>query len=221
MEATIYADRELTMTMQEFIDANAFYPSSRRQIKKLFAGREALSAIDVLELDIPDAHKLRAVLCEKLIPERTLHLLAVEFARAALVYEREAGREPDERCWKALDVKLAWLDGKASSKELEAAKAAADAAAKAAADAADDAAMAAAGTAWTARTAWDAYWAAQAAALAAWTASTAAYWAADAAADAAAPEASLAAYCSDRAAARDNVRAEQVALVRRMLGLAI
>jgi len=221
MEATIYADRELTMTMQEFINANAFCGRSRRRIKELFAGREALSAIDVLELEIPNNEKLRAVLREELIPLHTLHKLAVEFARAALVREREAGREPDERSWKALDVKLAWLDGKASSKELAAAKAAADAAAKAAADAADDAAMAVAGTTWTARTAWDAYWAAQAAALAAWTASTAAYWAADAAADAAAPEASLAAYCSDRAAARDAARAEQVAIVKRMLGLVL
>ena len=220
METTICADRELTMTAQEFIDAGAFRGRSRRRIKELFAGREALSAIDVLELDIPNNEKIRAVLREELIPARILHLLAVEFARAALMREREAGREPDERSWRALDVKLAWLDGKASSKELWAAKAAADAAAKAAADAADDAAMAA-GTTWTVRTAWDAFWAVQAAATAAWTASRAAYWAAEAAATAAAPESPVAAYCSVQAAARDAARAEQVAIVKRMLGLAI
>ena len=196
MEATIYADRELTMTVEDFINANAFYPSSwRRQIKELFAGREALNAIDVLESDMPDKEKLRAVLREELVPARTLHKLAVEFARAALMREREAGREPDERSWRALDVKLAWLDGKASSKELEAAKAAAIAAA--------DAAQLSACRATAKATAWDACWAAQAAASAAATeASDAAYWAA-------------------WDAARYGYWTKQVAIVKRMLGLAI
>ena len=149
-----------------------------------------LNAIDILESDIPDIDKLRAVLREELIPAQTLHKLAVEFARAALLKEREAGREPDERSWKALDVKLAWLDGKASDEELEAAKAAA-------ASAADDVADATVTT-------WDAYWAAKAATAAAW----------------AVP---VAAYCSAWAAAMDvtQAEAEQVALVKRMLGLAI
>jgi len=188
MEATIYADRELTMTVEDFINANAFCGRSRRRIKELFAGREALSAIDVLELDIPDAHKLWAVLREELIPLQTLHKLAVEFARTALLKEREAGREPDERSWRALDVKLAWLDGKASDEELEAAIADA-------ASAADDAANAAGTT-------WDAYWAAKAAATAAWTVP-------------------VAAYCSVWAATMDvtKAEAEQVALVKRMLGV--
>jgi len=110
---------ELTMTVQDFVDAGACY--EHEQIEELFAGREALSALDILDLDIPDNDKLWAVLREMLIPERTLHLLAVEFARAALLKEREAGREPDERCWRALDVRLAWLDGKASDEELRAA----------------------------------------------------------------------------------------------------
>ena len=216
METTIYADRELTMTMQDFINANAFYSRSRRRMKKLFAGREALNALDVLELDIPNNEKLWAVLREELIPARTLHMLAVEFARAALVREREAGREPDDRSWRALDVKLAWLDGRASSKELEAAKAAADAAAT------DAAKAAARATAWAAADA--AYWAAKAAANAAdvaVNATNAATDAAWAAATDAAWDASRAAEWAAWDAARDNVRAEQVAIVKRMLGLAI
>ena len=221
MTTTIYADKDakkeqnkqLTMTAQEFIDADVLYNNSRRRIKKLFAGREALSAIDILELDIPNNEKLRAVLREELIPARILHLLAVEFARAALVREREAGREPDERCWRALDVKLAWLDGKASSKELNSAIADAIAAA-------DDASNAAARA--TARaTAWAAYWAATAAASATnatvWAATNAAAWATWAAATDASGDADWAAWD----AARDDVRAEQVALVKRMLGLVL
>ena len=218
METTIIdakkeQNKQLTMTMQDFIDADAFYPSSRRRIKKLFAGREALSALDVLELDIPNTHKLWAVLRETLIPARILHLLAVEFARDALLKEREAGREPDERSWRALDVKLAWLDGRASNEELEAARDAADAAAKAAARAASRA---------TARaTAWAAYWAATAAASATnatvWAATNAAAWATWAAATDASGDADWAAWD----AARDDVRTEQVGIVKRMLGLAI
>ena len=172
-----------------------------------------LNAIDILESGIPDIDKLRAVLREELIPTRTLHLLAVEFARAALVRERESGREPDDRCWRALDVKLAWLDGKASDEELDAAKATADAATT------DAAKAAARATAWAAADA--AYWAAKAvtkavganadainAAMdAAWAAATDAAWTASRAADWATWD-----------AARDDARAEQVAIVKRMLG---
>jgi len=173
-----------------------------------------LSALDILELDIPDIDKLRAVLREELIPARTLHMLAVEFARAALVREREAGREPDERSWRALDVKLAWLDGKASDEELAAAKAAADAAAT------DAAKAAARATAWAAADA--AYWAAKAAANAA---ADVAVNATNAATDAAWAAATDAAWTASRAtdwatwdAARDDARAEQVAIVKRILG---
>ena len=91
---------------------------------------------------------------------RTLHEFAVWCARAALLRERKAKREPDPRCWAALDVKLAWLDGKATDEELAAATAAAW-------DAAWDAAWA---TAWDAATA--------AARDAARAAATAAAWAA-------------------------------------------
>ena len=167
-----------------------------------------LNAIDILELDIPDIDKLRAVLREELIPARTLHLLAVEFARAALVREREAGREPDDRCWRALDVKLAWLDGRASDEELAAADAAAWAAANAAARDAADAA------------AWDAAWAAADAAANAAArdaAYAAAYAAADAAARAADAATDAAAWAAAWAAARAAAYAEQVGLIKRML----
>ena len=132
---------------------------------------------------------------------RALHEFAVWCAREALLRERRAKREPDPRSWRALDVKLAWLDGKATKTELAAAGDAAwDAAWTAARDAAWDAARAVAGAAaWAAagdaawdaaRTAaraaaWDAAWdaARTAARTAAWTAARDAAW--DAAWDAA------------------------------------
>ena len=62
---------------------------------------------------------------------RTLRLWAVWCAERALKNERKAGREPDARCWKAIEVTRKFLNGKAQIDELIAAqKAAANAAAR-------------------------------------------------------------------------------------------
>ena len=108
----------------------------------------------------------------------TLHEFACQVAEEALLREREAGREPDVRCWTAIETKRRWLRGEASNSELQAAwdaawggASAASVAARAAAHAAAwDAARAAAwASAWAA--AWDAAWdAARAAWDAAWDA---------------------------------------------------
>lgn len=75
---------------------------------------------------------------------KTLHEFACWCAERALRAERKAGREPDPRSWAAIKTKRAWLKGKASDSELDAAR-----------DAARDAAWAAV---WDA--VWDAAWAA-------------------------------------------------------------
>ena len=56
---------------------------------------------------------------------RVLHEFACDCATQALERERVAGREPDPRSWRAVEVKRAWLDGKATDAELTAARAAA------------------------------------------------------------------------------------------------
>ena len=67
---------------------------------------------------------------------RTLHEFACWCEERALTSERNAGREPDPRSWRAIAVKRAWLDGRATDAELDAARAAAwDAAGYAALDA--------------------------------------------------------------------------------------
>src|SRR5690606_39639064 len=72
---------------------------------------------------------------------RTLHEFGLWCAEQALQRERAAGREPDPRSWKALEVKRRWLAGDAGDDELAAARAAArDAAWDTARDAARDAA---------------------------------------------------------------------------------
>jgi len=183
-------------------EENEGYP--RQRVINLFDGRERLSALDMLRLDIPAEDRMWAVLREDLIDARALHLLACDFA------ERAMSRidNPDPRSIKAIEIKRLWVDGKATDGDLAAAwdaartaawdaargaawdaaknaagvaaRAAAGAAARAAAwVAAGDAARAAAGGA-----AWDAAWAAawvaagDAARAAARTAAWAAAWAA-------------------------------------------
>ena len=151
---------------------------------------------------------------------RTLHEFALWCAEKALTREREAGREPDPRCWEALAVKRRWLNGEASDSELAAARDAAWDAARAAArdaawDAARDAARDAAGDAAEAaaesaalhaardaarRAAWDA------ARTAAWDAARTAAW--DAARTAAGDAAEAAAWDAAFAAAGSEQSAE-------------
>jgi hypothetical protein len=61
---------------------------------------------------------------------RTLHEFALWCAERALRAERRAGREPDPRLWRALEVKRAWVHGQASDQELDAAWATASAASR-------------------------------------------------------------------------------------------
>ena len=88
-----------------------------------------------------------------------LHKFACLCAERELLRQRRAGREPDKRCWAAIEAKRAWLRGEIDDKALAAAWAAARAAAWAAVNAADAAARDAAdAAAWAA--ARDAAWAA-------------------------------------------------------------
>jgi hypothetical protein len=133
---------------------------TRERLEELFAGRETVNVNDVLKMDISDTDKLWAALREDFISAETLHEFACRVAENALLKERKAGREPDARIWKALEVKRKWLKGEATDSELAAAREAARAAAWAAA--------------WAAarEAAWEAAWAAARAAAreAAWAA---------------------------------------------------
>jgi len=85
------------------------------------------------------------------LPEHVLHDFACDCAWRALEQEREAGREPDPRSWEAVRVKRRWVEGKATSEELD--SAAWSAASRAACGAAYSAAWSAAS-----RSAWSAAW---------------------------------------------------------------
>ena len=101
------------------------YP--RKRIEQLFAGQDYLTLDDLPELDIPDKDKLWTLI-NVVSDDRQRRLLAADCAERALLREREAGREPDPRSWRATDVARKFAEGQASHEELMAAGAAANAA---------------------------------------------------------------------------------------------
>ena len=128
------------------------------RVEELFAGREALTPQEVAALDIPAKDKLWVLLRGEILPAEVLHELACKFAERPLLRERDAGREPDPRSWKAIEAKRAWLRGEINNEELEVARDAAGAAWAATRNAAWDAAMAATEAA-VGAPAWDIAWA--------------------------------------------------------------
>jgi hypothetical protein len=104
---------------------------------------DGITAEQCARLDIPIEDRLWAII-NSWMDDRQCRLFAADCAERALVRERAAGREPDERSWEAIRVSRAYARGDATEEELAAARAALDAAGAAALDAALAAARAAA-----------------------------------------------------------------------------
>ena len=96
---------------------------TRERVTALFAGRKTITALDVLDMDIPAEDRLWAVL--RMVPDPILHEFACRIAEAVLMRERRAGRESDLRYWAAIGAKRKWLWGEIDGKELYAAREAA------------------------------------------------------------------------------------------------
>ena len=114
-----------TVTVDQVMSWMPCRKYSHNRITKLFAGREALSALNVLELDIPASDKLWAVLREEMLSAEALYEFACRVAEHALMKERKDGREPDLRSWAAIAAKRKWLRGEITNDELDVARAAA------------------------------------------------------------------------------------------------
>jgi hypothetical protein len=132
----------LTCTVDDVMSWRPCSRYSKADIERLFAGRDRLSALEILDVDIPIRDKFWSVLRVDLIAETTLRELACDYAEYCLPMRPRI----------AIETKRRWLKGEATDAELkDAADAAADtaafAAAFAAADAAADAAAFAADTA--------------------------------------------------------------------------
>ena len=116
------------ITYKQFLEFEPCYledPGKRELMDSIAARRGRWSALDILALDeIPPADRLWAVLREELIDAPILHELACRCAERAL----SRIENPDPRSLRVIEVKRAWLRGKATDEELAAAQDAARAA---------------------------------------------------------------------------------------------
>lgn len=126
-----------TITYEQFLQFKPCYlydPDKKKLMDATAQRRERWSALDILELDeIPAKDRLWVVLREELIDAPLLHEFACRCAERAL----SRVKTPDPRSLRAIEVKRAWLRGKATDKEWAAAWAAAWYAVEAAARAAE------------------------------------------------------------------------------------
>ena len=125
-----------TVTVDQVLDWHPCAGYDRERIITLFAGRETLAALDILNLDIAPADKLWAVLRNEFFSDEQLHCLACDFAEHVVYL---CGDDPRPRA--AIEAKRGWLRGEVTDDELAAARYAAR---EDAWDAAMDAARAAA-----------------------------------------------------------------------------
>ena len=93
----------------------------RKKIESLFAGRESLTAADILSLPISVNDRLWAVLREELIPAAILHEFACRCAEQAM----EAAGDSDPRSVAAIESKRAWVRGDIRDQDLSEARSAA------------------------------------------------------------------------------------------------
>jgi hypothetical protein len=144
-------DSTISVTLTTVRKWGPCYDADR--LKALAAGRRRITALEILDLDIPAQDKLWAVLRNDFFSDGVLRLFACAFAETCIeIFERE--RADDNRPRNAIDVARRYAHGDATDEERVAAVAAAwDAAvaaagdARAAAWAAREAAVAAAGAA--------------------------------------------------------------------------
>jgi hypothetical protein len=146
---------DIVKTVDDIMAAEPCDDYTREMVAELVG--DGITAAQCARLDIPIEDRLWAIIYVWL-DDRQRRLFATDCAERALLRERAAGREPDERSWTVVRVARAYARGGATDEELAAAKAAARAAA-----------WAARAAAWAARdAAWSAVW--SAALSAAWSA---------------------------------------------------
>jgi len=191
----------MKITVDQIMDWDPCSDYTRERVEELWAGNDGLEPLEIAVLDISVEDILWTLLHPEIIPEKQLHLLACDFADAAL----ELIESPDPRSVAAVQAKRYWVAGDITDNELATARAAAWATASAADSAADRAAARAA--AWATASAAASAAANAAAWAAAWAAANAADSAADSAADRAAASAAANAAASAAASAAANAAA--------------
>jgi len=110
-----------TATINDVMSWTSCSRYTKKATAKLFAGRENVTALNILELDIPAEDKLWIVLREEMLDANILHEFACRCAEEALklIYN------PDPRSIAAIEAKRAWLRGEITDNELAIARASA------------------------------------------------------------------------------------------------
>jgi len=105
-----------TVTLKDVMNWNPCYIEER--IKELFAGRETLSAIEILDLDIPAEDRVWALLHNEFFSERELQELACDFAESTLhIYEEKYPN--DDRPRVVIETARRYIRGRATKEELD------------------------------------------------------------------------------------------------------
>ena len=104
-----------TITLDQMLSWLPWY--SREKVLQLSGGKTELTIDEIIILNISSEDKLRLLLREELLPARLLHEFMLWCAETALTRTKSTNK----RCRFALKVKRAWLAGKATDEELEAA----------------------------------------------------------------------------------------------------
>lgn len=128
-----------TIIVDEVMSWKSCKDYTRERVEELWSGKTALTLLEIARLDIPPQDILWALLRNGVLDDRTLRLLACDYAEYALMREREQGREPHPDSWRVVEVSRRYANGEATDNELAAAWAAWDVAGDTAWDAARDA----------------------------------------------------------------------------------
>lgn len=132
--------KEKSITWKQFLSFGPCYKGEELEKLREFAkSKPRWTALDILSCkQFPTSDRLWLVLRQELIENKTIQLLACDFAERPLKRDRKAGREPAKASWDAVAVARKFATGEATRYEMDVAAyvayAAADAAANAAAE---------------------------------------------------------------------------------------
>jgi len=104
-----------TITRDQVLSWLPWY--TREEVLQLFGSKTELTIDEIINSNISSEDKLWVLLREELLPAKLLHEFALWCAETALT----RAKITDEVFWDALKVKRAWLAGKATDDELNAA----------------------------------------------------------------------------------------------------
>lgn len=108
---------DIQISYAELVDEGALEFISERQLRRWFAGRDAITVRETLSVRTHLSRKFWAIMRDEVVPERVLHQLSVDYAEEFL--RRVAPVYMDFRTRRALDAKQAWLDDRISIGDLQ------------------------------------------------------------------------------------------------------